>query len=44
MLRDYVIGERARRRDSDQTLDRLIDAFNALHQTTGLLSDEFSAL
>jgi antitoxin CcdA len=44
LLEDFVLRERARRRDADAALNRVVDAFSALHTEHGLLSDEFSAL
>lgn len=44
LLGDFVERERARRRDEDAALDRVIDALNAFHAEHGLLSDEFSGL
>ncbi len=44
LLGDFVERERARRRDEDQALDRMMDEFNAFHREHGLLSDEFSSL
>ena len=44
LLDAFVARERARRRDEDAALDRVVGAFSAFHTEHGLLSDEFSAL
>ena len=44
LLDDFVTRERARRRDEDAALDRVIGALNAFHAEHGLLSDEFPSL
>jgi antitoxin CcdA len=44
LLDEFVTRERARRRDEDAALDRVISAFDAFHAEHGLLSDEFSVL
>ena len=44
LLGDFITRERARRRDEDAVLDRVIGALNAFHAEHGLLSDEFSGL
>ncbi len=44
LLGDFVERERARRRDEDRALDRVMDEFGAFHREHGLLSDEFSSL
>lgn len=44
LLQDFVVRERARRRDEDAALDQVIMTFNRLHAEHGLLSDEFSDL
>ena len=44
LLDDFVTRERARRRDEDAALDRVIGALNAFHSEHGLLSDEFPSL
>lgn len=44
LLDGFVTQERARRRDEDAALDKVVAAFSAFHSDHGLLSDEFSAL
>ena len=44
LLGDFIVRERARRRDEDAALDRVVGALNAFHTEHGLLSDEFSGL
>ena len=44
LLDDFVTRERARGRDEDAALDRVIGALNAFHAEHGLLSDDFSSL
>ena len=44
LLGDFVERERARRRDEDRALDRVMDEFGALHREHGLLSDGFLSL
>jgi antitoxin CcdA len=41
LLAAFVAQERARRRDEDEQVDRLILRINALHAEHGLLSSEF---
>jgi antitoxin CcdA len=44
LLEEFVTRERARHRDGDAALDRVIGALNAFHAEHGLLSDEFPTL
>jgi len=41
LLAAFVARERARHRDEDEQMDRLILHINALHAEHGLLSNEF---
>ncbi|MFC3127750.1 type II toxin-antitoxin system CcdA family antitoxin [Pseudoroseomonas globiformis] len=44
LLEDFVARERARLRQEDAALDRVVLALGAFHAEQGLLSDEFSEL
>ena len=41
LLADFVQAEIARKRASDEELERVIDALNEFHAEHGFLSDEF---
>ena len=41
LLGTFVAQEKARRRDEEARLERVIDALNEFHEEHGFLSDEF---